>query len=150
MRAAVDFRSWTWFAVVQLISLAATVVGWIVLIPFCLASAWAPAVSPINGRQIDRWRFGPLNWIFGNSEDGVSGQRAIVWNEDGTVQVPFMPGAWAPWRAYVWSAWRNSSDALKYVFAWKGGPFVRREWRGWFVQLGWNTSGLPVISAGRV
>jgi hypothetical protein len=141
---------WIYFAFVQLICLIAMVAGWLILIPFCLGEAWIPADSIEVGRKVDRWSFGPLNYIYGNPEDGVSGRCALVWNSDGAARMPFMPNAWSPWRAYVWSGWRNSADNLKYVFAWKGGPFVRRVWRGWFLQFGWNSSGYPVISAGRI
>lgn len=142
-------RAWTWFAVVQLICLVATLVGWVLLIPFCLARAWVTDVtSNKDGRPIDRWRWKPLNLIYGNPEDGVSGQTALIW-VNGSLSF-YMRDAWAPWRAYLWSAWRNSADNLKYAFQWSGGPFRRWQSRTLYVQLGWNTSGLPVISAGRL
>jgi len=129
--------AWAWFVVVQLIALLVTVLGWVLLIPFCLAQAWTAE---------DRWSWGPLNYVYGNPEDGVSGRKALIWTSSG--QVPYLPNTWAPWRAYLWSGWRNSADNLKYVFAWKGGPFIRREFGKYYVQLGWNDSGYPVLSAG--
>lgn len=141
---------WLWFAIVQLIAFTATAIGWILLIPFCIAQAWiADTTSDKDGRKIDRWSWRPLNWIYGNREDGVSGYTALVW-VDGYTQGPYLPKASAWARAYRWSALRNSCDNLKYVFAWKGGPFWRREFRSWYVQAGWNSSGFPVISAGRI
>lgn len=159
--------AWVLFVVVQLISLVAMVLGWFLLIPFCLAQAWKPAISTMDPtRAIDVWQWGPLNLMFGNPEDGVSGARALIWRNG--ARVPYMPNSWAPWRAYLWSAWRNSCDNLKYVFAWKGGPFVRKEWiqtlpelsRRWpfvqfmkmpmYAQAGYYPSGLPVLSAGRM
>lgn len=141
--------AWGWFAVIQLISLAATLFGLILLIPFCLAQAWNPAESTLwKGRVIDCWSWTPLNWVYGNPEDGVSGQTALIWL-NGTTQGRYQPDANPAWRAYRWSALRNSCDNLKYVFAWKGGPFYRRETASWFIQLGWNSSGFPVISAGK-
>lgn len=119
--------AWIWFAIVQLISLGAMVVGWVLLIPFCLAQAWemSPMPSIKDGqRPIDRWRWRWLGFAFDNPEDGVSGAQALIW-VDGK-QVPYMPDAWPPWRAYCWSAWRNSADNLKYVFAWEKGPF--KQW----------------------
>lgn len=142
--------SWLWFLIVQLISLAATVVGWLLLIPFCLREAWVPVDSIEVGRKTDRWALKCFNWVYGNPEDGVSGKCALVWNKEGTARVSFMPNAWAPWRAYVWSGWRNSADNLKYVFAWKGGPFYRWANSKFFFQIGWNPSGFPVLSAGRL
>lgn len=133
-------KSWTYFAFVQLISLIATMIGWVLLIPFCLREAWVPAGS------IDRWALGPFNLIYGNPEDGVSGRYALIWNAEGTTRVPYMSNAWAPWRAYLWSGWRNSANGLKRRLVWKGGPFVRREF---YVQAGFNADGQAVISAGR-
>lgn len=153
-------RAWAWFAVVQLVSIAATVLGWAVLIPFCLLQAWTapvclsnkpwPSGMPDLGPArvlIDRWRFKPLNWIYGNPEDGVSGRQAYIW---ATPSAPalYMPGAWAPWRAYLWSAWRNSADNLKYVFAWKEGPYWAVQIGGRWLQAGWhlqNGVNVPVL-----
>lgn len=72
----------------------------------------------------------------------------VVWSNG--VLVPYMPGKPDWLRAYMWSAWRNSTDNLKYVFQWTGGPFKRWEFRGWYGQAGWNSHGLPVLSAGRM
>jgi hypothetical protein len=144
------FAAWFWFAVVQLISLVATILGWLLLIPFCLARAWRPVSSTVDPkRTIDEWSWRPLNWVYGNLEDGPSGVYALVWNATGAARVPYMPNAWAPWRAYIWSGWRNSADGLKRLFRWTGGPFKRWEWRGLYAQAGWNSSGFPVMSAGR-
>ena len=141
--------TWVWFAVIQVISLIAMVIGWVLLIPFCLTRSWEVCASPLDPtRTIDRWRWKPMNSVFGNPEDGVSGNGALIWNESG-MRVPYMPDAWDPWRAYLWSAWRNSADNLKYVFRWTGGPFRRWERSEYYFQLGWNASGFPVISAGR-
>lgn len=140
---------WLWFVVVQLFSLLAMVIGWIVLIPFCLAQAWTmDTISTKDGRLIDRWSWHPLNRIYYNVEDGVSGQTALVWVNGALTH--YMPHAWAPWRAYCWSAWRNSCDSLKYVFHWSKGPFRRWEKGAFYFQAGWNSSGLPVLSMGRV
>lgn len=138
--------AWLWFAVVQFISLLATVVGWGLLIPFCLAQAWdnAGRLSIKDRRAIDAWNWIPLNCVYGNPEDGVSGRDAILIGGGS-----YMPGAWAPWRAYCWSALRNSADNLKYVFAWKAGPYVSGQfWRfnyglGWKPENGYN---VPVLS----
>jgi len=141
--------AWLWFVVVQIISLTATILGWFILIPFCLTSAWSErAVMSINPEVKDSlsvWSWHPLNWIYGNPEDGVSGREALVWNKEGTAKERYMPNAWAPWRAYVWSAWRNSADNLKYVFAWENGPFVQigRHKLGWQWENGYK---VPVLS----
>lgn len=144
--------AWMWFAVVQLICLIAMLVGWLLLIPFCLAQAWvADVISIKDGRAIDRWQWRPLNLIYGNPEDGVSGQTAFIW-VNGSLSF-YRLGVWSPWRAYLWSAWRNSADNLKYVFAWKAGPY--KEWvytlfgKQHTAKVGWqeeNGFNVPVIS----
>lgn len=139
-------KGWLYFAFVQLVSLLATVLGLFLLIPFCVLQAWTQDDSIEVGRKIDRWSWKPLNLVYGNSEDGVSGLNALIWNAEGTARVPYMPNAWAPWRAYLWSGWRNSANGLKRRLVWKGGPFIRREF---YLQAGFNQDGQPVLSAGR-
>lgn len=149
---------WLKFAAVQLAMLATTVAGWFLLIPFCLTQAWettypvddrADKVSKSikDGRTIDRWS-APLNYVYGNPEDGVSGQQARVWDPYGTLQ-PYMPGVPDWWRAYCWSALRNSCDNLKYVFADPKGPLVTFKLFGRTAKIGWqmeNGYNVPVLS----
>lgn len=137
------------FALAAMVQWAATVLGWALLLPFCLARSWrmSPWPSVKDKRQIDEWRWEPLNWIYGNPEDGVSGAQAIVW--DNGVQEPYMVGAPAWWRAYCWSAWRNSADQLKYFFAWSEGPLYERDLGSLVFRIGWqleNGQRLPVLS----
>lgn len=142
--------AWCWFAVTQVVTLVFTVLGWIVLLPFCIAQSWdvgAESVKPMPFRRyVDEWSWEPLNWVYSNPEDGVSGKYARL--IDGS---SYMPNAPAWWRAYCWSAWRNSADNLKYVFAWSDGPLVKGTWLGgrreW--KLGWQTENgikVPVAS----
>lgn len=155
---------WSYFAGIQLIMLLATVLGWFLLVPFCLAQAWKPGYLSAftEDKHIDAWSFEPLNYIYGNPEDGVSGQQALIWTSEGR-QVPYMPlpdfltrftdipirrflvWIYPAWRAYCWSAWRNSADNLKYVFAWKDGPFtaIGPVKLGWKMENGYN---VPVLS----
>lgn len=93
------------------------VIGWLLLLPFCLLQAWKPSEATVAGptplpRSVDRWKWEPLNAIYGNPEDGVSGQFARVWTPEGEL-VPYWADAPAAWmRAYAWSAWRNSTNQL--------------------------------------
>lgn len=139
--------AWTWFCLAQLLMLVLTIVGWLLLIPACLLRAWEPSPYPsINdGRRIDRWRW-PINAIYGNPEDGVSGRQAMVWLNTST-RGPFMPGAYPPWRAWVWSAWRNSADSLKYSLAlWIHGPHMTCRILGRTLSAGWSIENLrPVL-----
>jgi hypothetical protein len=91
--------------------------GLVILIWPCLAEDWQLCTSSVNPfgrlpRRIDRWRSEFLQSIYGNPEDGVSGEFALIWNSSDTARVGYMPNAWAPWRAYCWSAWRNSTNML--------------------------------------
>lgn len=139
--------AWAWFALAQLLMLALTVAGWILLIPACLLRAWekSPTPSINDGRQIDRWRWRWLAWA-DNPEDGVSGQQALVW-VNAMARGPFMPGAYPPWRAWVWSAWRNSTDQLKYTFALGlHGPTFALPLLGRTLKGGWGVENrLPVL-----
>ena len=92
-----------------------TAIGYFLLIPFCLAQAWEPCESTINPfnrapRPISKWKWEWLNTIYGNREDGVSGKEALIWV--GVVRLPYRPNTWAPLRAWLWSAWRNSTNEL--------------------------------------
>lgn len=158
---------WLKFAVIQLAMLAATVAGWFILLPFCIAQAWErdydsgltmgcsgyrirwQYISIKDGRPIDGWSFFLLNTVYGNPEDGVSGQTALVWNRLGSNQIPYKPTRWAWLDAYLWSAWRNSCDNLKYVFADPKGPRVTFEFIGRTAKIGWqmeNGYNVPVFS----
>lgn len=143
-----QLMAWVYFAFVQLVSFIAMVIGWIVLIPFCLARAWTLDQNSLKDqRPVDRWTWPVLNIVYGNREDGVSGQTALIWVDD--VLSPYMPNAWAPWRAYCWSAWRNSADGLKYLFAWSNGPIKEFTVFGTKHKIGWqleNGLKVPVLS----
>jgi len=140
---------WIWFAIVQLVALAFTVVGWLLLIPFAWSRAWVvrrSRVADFDGRQVTAWRGGWLTWPWGNEEDGVTG-------------ADFYRERFKDERrcAYLWSAWRNPANNLRFVFRWRGGPFKRWEWtwtlRGashpLYFQLGWYPNGYPVLSGGK-
>jgi hypothetical protein len=106
------------------------VAGWFLLILPCLGHSWRPTTSTINPfgrapRTISEWDVTWysttwLNDIYGNREDGCSGAEALIWN--GPVRVLYMPDAnkpawlpqwlWGSLRAWLWSAWRNSTNEL--------------------------------------
>ena len=150
---------WILYVLIQLVMVFFTALGWLLLIPFCLSHAWRPTISRFDKtRVIDEWEpiFPFINTVWGNPEDGVSGHFAKVWL-NGETQGPYMPlppftlpmwqgkifvWLYTSWRAYCWSAWRNSSDNLKYLFAWEDGPYKElpvfgKTWRfGWFRENG--------------
>jgi hypothetical protein len=140
-RASRYAGGWVWFSFVQLVMGVAALFGLFVLAVACAARWWTlDAKSIKDGRPIDRWRFPVPNAIYGNPEDGVSGQTALIMINPVDAG-PYLPGAGVRRRAYRWSALRNSCDGLKYVFAWKGGPYTKV---GAF-KLGWHEeSGIKV------
>lgn len=143
---------WFKFAAIQLVMLLAMVAGWFVLLPVCIDRRWwtpLDSKSLKDGRLIDRWNSLWLHRVYGNPEDGVSGQTALVWNRLGSNQIPYKPTRWAWLNAYLWSAWRNSCDNLKYVFADPKGPLVTFPFIGRTARIGWqmeNGYNVPVFS----
>lgn len=139
--------SWLYFAFVQLSSLVAMVIGWFILIIPCALGAWKPVdrvYCPMWMEQqglpkgtIYIWKLNWMNAVWGNDEDGVTGP---LWYND-----PI-----SKWRAYLWSAWRNSANNLRFVFRNFNGPFYRKQIGNWYFQAGWYPNGFPVLSAGRV
>ncbi len=146
---------WVAYWGAQVVTWGAFLAGLVVLLVPCLAHAWetspAPSVKP-GHPWIDQWSWPWLRPVYHNPEDGDSGQRALVWNSTGTAQGPYWPmsvPAWAAklprvgfvvgWlqdslRAYVWSAWRNNADGLKFLFRWRGA-----------LPAPWKTASWPLI-----
>ena len=119
---------WLWFIVVQLIAFALMVIGWVLLVPLCAFRVW----TLVNGKYHFPVVFAPWD----NREDGV---MPLWYNPQRT-----------RWRAYLWAAWRNSVNNLRYVFMWKGGPFYQWRGGGYYFQAGWRPdNGWPVLSAGK-
>lgn len=90
--------------------------GLVVLIWPCYKQAWHDTMSTVQyfdrpQRPIDAWNSKWLQSIYGNPEDGVSGQYALI-NPAGT-QIPYRAPftQWAPWLAYCWNQ-RNSTNML--------------------------------------
>lgn len=109
----------------QIPQLALVPVGWVLLAIPCYLHLWgnhgkvSNKVWPepwahLNGRAIDSWDWEWLNKWFGNPEDGVSGYTALIWGKNGELVIYNPTGS--RWKAFVWSGWRNSVDALKYRF----------------------------------
>lgn len=136
---------WLRYVMIQIVQLIVMVLGWVFLIPFCLLQAWSVnALSIKDGRRIDTWKFSLLNYVYGNPEDGVSGQQAVVWS-NGT-PMAYMASSGTCWRAYCWSALRNSCDALKYRFAYAKGPLKTFTFGGWGLKLGSYKVTIPDLS----
>ncbi len=137
---------WLYFAFVQVVALIAWFVGIFLLIVPCALGAWetvdqiyVPDGTPkgLPKGTIYVWKWDWLNKIWGNDEDGVVGPPLYNYEQSG-------------WRAYLWSAWRNSANNLRFLFRNFNGPFYRKEIGNWYFQCGWYPNGFPVLSAGRI
>ena len=139
-------KGWLYFTFVQVVALIAMVVGWFLLIIPCALGAWEPelqiyqpdwAATEGSRKMINIWSWDWLNNVWGNDEDGVTGIPAYNKTE-------------SRFKAYLWSAWRNSTNNLRFVFRNFNGPFYRKEIGNWYFQAGWYPNGFPVLSAGRI
>ena len=131
-------KGWAWFVVVQLVCFAAMVVGWFLLAPLAAGKFWKEGWSEHYEYVINVWRWKWIDRVWGNDEDGVTG--ALFYRER-------VPGT--RWCTYLWTAWRNSSNNLRGVFARPQGPYYR--WggtSGWRGHVGFKPiTGWPVLSA---
>jgi len=131
------------YVLAQLLSWWATAIGWGLLIYPCWKQLWKADATSTNTvvtdrTTVDRWTWDWLNPVWGNPEDGVSGAYAVIRDATGK-EVPggYMPFRDPRWRAYCWSALRNSSDGLKYILEWPTGPLVVLTILGRQVRFGW-------------
>jgi hypothetical protein len=111
---------WIIWAAMQVVNIVSDILSVIPIAVACLCCAWTtPAyqtlksIPEVHRTAIDRWRYLP-NWLWGNPEDGVSGQQAYIWNSGKLV--PYMPDADPRWRAFCWNM-RNRSSGLKWLFS---------------------------------
>ena len=123
------YSPFLWLAY-NLVTLVLQVVGFL-LVPIAIWKA-VPTISPITGKAIvtaPRWL-----WLFGNDEDGYNPE----WYEVYELTWPW----W--WRQWVWAAWRNPVNNLRFV-TWLHPPPVvgkvhyRTYWRFTFLWQGWAT-----------
>lgn len=163
---ALGILAGTWYVIGQVVSLLATLIGYFILIPICLFHLWTDPVYPgiktqPAGIMMDKFSL-PINFIYGNPEEGVSGKQALVWSVgvNPPVQVPFMPTPsgygkirtwlWDAWRAWNWSAWRNSCDQLKYTFGYSKGKLVSKFFtvfgKTFTVGVGWKPENGKMVS----
>lgn len=112
----------------------------IALIPFCVFKAWTkppvfPSVKPYpSGSKdgpyrpsVDEWRWSFLNKWYGNSEDGVSGQQAWIWENGQLVTYVSTFPSWLRWQwliATAWSVWRNGANNIKRPVDYAGHDIV--------------------------
>lgn len=123
---------WIYFLGIELFATVLMVIGWPLLAILC-------ALNIMHQEADGKWHYPHLFWLWCNEEDGLKPQW---YNPEGS-----------RWKAYLWSAWRNSSNNVRYLTLWIGGPFYRWEspGKGWYFQCGFKpVTGWPVLSAGRI
>lgn len=121
---------WLYFALLELVAAAFMVIGWVLLIPLCSSKRWWRYDA-----QSMHAHFPRLFWLWDNDEDGIT---PAWYNPQATL-----------WRAYVWTAWRNSVNNLRFLVSWKGGPWWHWSNGKWYAQAGFRPdTGWPVLSAG--
>lgn len=108
----------------------AEALGFVILLPLCIFHLWTePVYDSIKPEtikegdhlfyrdRVDQWRWNWVNRWYANTEDGVSGQYAIVYIDSrGNLGLyPDLFPRWTPrWLvAYCWSAWRNGANNVK-------------------------------------
>ena len=127
------------FALIQTVSAVMWVPGWFVVGGLAIARAWHKGTD-------GKYHWPAWAWIFDDEEDGVL--PAWYWERHLTWPMPLI--------AWVWCAFRNSVNNLRYVpgVSKVGRPFYKRLFTAFgkplYVQAGWNQSGFPVVSAGTV
>lgn len=139
--------AWGWFVLLQLFGLIVAIIAAIFVLPWLAGfGLWVTRESMYYPeKMITVWRGGWLTWILGNEEDGVTSEASAQRAAEYAARYPNIR-----LRAYMWSAIRNSTNNLRWVFKWVGGPFFRYEFRRWYIQAGWYPNGFPVVSAGAI
>ena len=125
-----------WFIVIQVIALALAIIGVPVVGVLAYFRLWIGMY--VYGMHVhSEWRGGRWTWLWGNDEDGVVGPD---W---------YNPLA-SRWLAFKWSALRNPVNNLRFLVAWRGGPWLQVRHSGYYFQAGFRPdTGWPVLSAGR-
>lgn len=112
------------------------VAGWVILLPMAAFKLWHVSESlHYPGRMITAWNCRWIDMVWGNAEDGVTGAPFYM------KRIPN-----ERWRAYMWSAWRNSTNNMRWGGTLKGGPFFRHVGKKWIFQAGYRPdNGWPVL-----
>lgn len=127
---------WLTFWSFQARSLAATILGWFLLAPLAAMQNWVWIPSAAGKHDfISVWKPDWVDAVWGNAEDGVTGDTFYAQQVKGTRL-----------RAYLWSAWRNSANNMRWGNAVLGGPFFRVTKGNWIFQMGYRPdNGWPVL-----
>lgn len=97
---------WLYWLAYQLASIPVVILGVPVVAVLAATRSWRrrPSRLPMfRDRTVIAWRYEPLTLPWGNDEDGVIGPD---WH---------LPGRDERWRAFVWSAIRNSGYGLRLL-----------------------------------
>ena len=130
------------FIAIQLVSWGLFVPGFLICAILAWTNAWQMTRSPVNGMTIWVWRWGrkwwqPF-WLWSNDEDGVIKSDYVTSN--------------LPWSlersVFVWTAWRNSVNNLRFVpgVSGKGRPLWQFKVFGKTYLAGWHSDGWPTLT----
>ena len=132
-------RAWTWpliagFIALQMVSLVLMIVGIPLIAMLVIAKLWHVDAA-------GRYHWPPAYWLYDNQVDGI----CATWYCSPITR----------WKAFTWSAFRNSVGNLKFVRGVSdvSRPLYRKTWGarpgGFYVSAGWDDSGSMVLSGGR-
>lgn len=121
---------WLYWLLYQLTSLVLTVLGWPLIAVLAALRLWTDKAVywDFKRRIVWAWRGGWLTYVWSNDEDGICPNQVIT-----------------PWRAWLWSAWRNPANNLRfalpgayYVIQPSEKVSVRLLAAGYVVTCGWR------------
>lgn len=120
---------WLYWFVYQVLSIVLTLVGFPIVGALAALRLWTirKSLHPAWPGYVYAWRGRWLTAVYSNEEDGIGGPRG---------RVP------APWRAFVWCAWRNSANGLRLLplayYELPDAPAVRYTRGGYLATSGWR------------
>jgi len=126
--------AWIYYALCMLFAVAALFpLGLLIVGAACVFKAWTPtatvpSINPLlkyDRFEVDSWTW-PINAIYGNPEDGVSGIDAF-----GPSWVGPYNTRGSRWEAFRWSGLRNWANGFGYITWIFGGtpPLLVKEYR---------------------
>lgn len=121
---------WLYWAVYQALSLLVLMpIGWIVLGVMAPLRLWEirRSLHPAWPGAVWAWRGRWLTAAWGNEEDGIGGRGRIAPD---------------PWAAWLWCAWRNSTNGMRLLplayYVLERSPAVRYTRTGYVATVGWR------------
>jgi len=130
--------SWLAWAIWQLTSSALGLIGYLIIAVCAFGKLWYQRQGrnpAYPGRTLWEWKGGWLTYPFCNEEDGVIPPAEV----NGS---PYWAGWPQGWRAFWWSAWRNSVNNLRMFpgnfVVFESDPVVTITKNGYTASYGWR------------